>query len=50
MSNSTSATDSFEKPESITGGCLCGSIRYKVVFPKDHDFLKSVRFLYNYSI
>ncbi|KAI1339287.1 glutathione-dependent formaldehyde-activating GFA [Xylariaceae sp. FL0016] len=31
----------FPKPTSITGGCLCGAIRYRVDFPKDHDFLKS---------
>ncbi|KAI1501883.1 glutathione-dependent formaldehyde-activating GFA [Biscogniauxia marginata] len=33
--------ENFPKPTTITGGCLCGSIRYKVDFPKDHDFLKS---------
>ncbi|XDG07663.1 hypothetical protein ABKA04_007278 [Annulohypoxylon sp. FPYF3050] len=31
----------FKKPTSITGGCLCGAIKYKVDFPNDHDFLKS---------
>ncbi|ETS78458.1 hypothetical protein PFICI_10520 [Pestalotiopsis fici W106-1] len=31
----------FAKPTSITGGCLCGSIRYKVDFPKDHNFLRN---------
>ena len=35
--------NSVAKPEFITGGCLCGSIRYRVDFPKDHDFEKSVR-------
>ncbi|KAL2758809.1 hypothetical protein ACRALDRAFT_1061905 [Sodiomyces alcalophilus JCM 7366] len=25
-------------PKSITGGCLCGSIRYKITYPDDHDF------------
>ncbi|KAI1779357.1 glutathione-dependent formaldehyde-activating GFA [Hypoxylon cercidicola] len=30
----------FAKPQSVTGGCLCGSIRYRVNFPKGHDFLK----------
>ncbi|KAI2781443.1 Mss4-like protein [Daldinia loculata] len=39
MSESVSV-DNFPKPTSITGGCLCGSIRYRVDFPKDHDFLK----------
>ncbi|KAI0885951.1 glutathione-dependent formaldehyde-activating GFA [Annulohypoxylon maeteangense] len=32
--------DNFPKPKSITGGCLCGALRYKVDFPDDHDFLK----------
>ncbi|KAI0847621.1 Mss4-like protein [Daldinia vernicosa] len=39
MSESVSIDD-FSKPTSITGGCLCGSIRYRVDFSKDHDFLK----------
>ncbi|ROT41446.1 glutathione-dependent formaldehyde-activating GFA [Sodiomyces alkalinus F11] len=25
-------------PKSITGGCLCGSVRYKITYPDDHDF------------
>ncbi|KAK7403832.1 hypothetical protein QQX98_010378 [Neonectria punicea] len=25
-------------PESITGGCLCGSIRYTITFPSNHAF------------
>ncbi|ORY60576.1 glutathione-dependent formaldehyde-activating GFA, partial [Pseudomassariella vexata] len=33
--------DNFAKPEFVTGGCLCGSVRYKVDFPPDHDFLKA---------
>ncbi|KAM0813003.1 putative CENP-V/GFA domain-containing protein [Seiridium cardinale] len=41
MSTFTPTAENFAKPESITGGCLCGSIRYKVDFPKDHDFLGS---------
>ncbi|KAI0010899.1 glutathione-dependent formaldehyde-activating GFA [Xylariaceae sp. FL0662B] len=32
--------ENFPKPTSITGGCLCGSIRYRVDFPEDHDFLR----------
>lgn len=32
----------FPKPTFITGGCLCGALRYRVEFPEDHDFLKSV--------
>lgn len=38
----TTPFDSFPKPTTITGGCLCGSIRYQVDFPEDHNFLKSV--------
>jgi len=33
----------FLKPKSITGGCLCGGVRYQVDFPPDHDFRKAVR-------
>lgn len=25
-------------PKFITGGCLCGSIRYRVTYPDDYDF------------
>ena len=32
-------------PTYITGGCLCGKIRYRADFPKDHDFQKMVRSL-----
>ncbi|KAL7930408.1 Mss4-like protein [Trichoderma chlorosporum] len=32
---------SNEKPEAITGGCLCASVRYTVTFPPDHDFANS---------
>lgn len=28
-------------PKTITGGCLCGSVRYRVNFPKDHDFIEN---------
>ncbi|KAK4444905.1 Mss4-like protein [Podospora aff. communis PSN243] len=28
-------------PKQIKGGCLCGSIRYEVNFPPDHDFKNS---------
>ncbi|KAI2617101.1 glutathione-dependent formaldehyde-activating GFA [Hypoxylon sp. NC1633] len=35
------SVNDFPKPKSITGGCLCGSIKYRANFPEDHDFLKS---------
>ncbi|KAK8040618.1 hypothetical protein PG991_000406 [Apiospora marii] len=35
--------EDFSKPGNITGGCLCGVIRYSVDFPPDHKFLKSCR-------
>ncbi|KAL7621317.1 hypothetical protein AAE478_008638 [Parahypoxylon ruwenzoriense] len=41
MSQQTATVDDFEKPKSITGGCLCGSIRYHASFADDHDFLQS---------
>ncbi|KAI1109811.1 hypothetical protein F5Y14DRAFT_390733 [Nemania sp. NC0429] len=28
----------YPKPKYITGGCLCGSLRYRIDFPEDHDF------------
>ncbi|KAI5921872.1 glutathione-dependent formaldehyde-activating GFA [Camillea tinctor] len=33
--------EEYPKPTTITGGCLCGSIRYRVDFPQDHDFVQS---------
>ncbi|KAK3688317.1 Mss4-like protein [Podospora appendiculata] len=35
------STSSFPTPKFITGGCLCGSLRYRVDFPVDHDFKAS---------
>ncbi|KAM0426417.1 hypothetical protein ACHAPT_008464 [Fusarium lateritium] len=35
MSSSTSLDPT---PKTITGGCLCSSIRYKITFPESHDF------------
>lgn len=32
-----------ETPTSITGGCLCEALRYKITFPPNHDFAKAVR-------
>ncbi|KAK3319072.1 Mss4-like protein [Apodospora peruviana] len=31
----------FPKPKFITGGCLCGALRYRVDFPPSHDFIKA---------
>ncbi|KAJ3539851.1 hypothetical protein NM208_g5320 [Fusarium decemcellulare] len=42
MSSSTSVSPSIgPTPKTITGGCLCGSLRYKVTFPSSHDFVES---------
>ncbi|KAJ9138491.1 hypothetical protein NKR23_g8546 [Pleurostoma richardsiae] len=30
----------FPTPKFVTGGCLCGALRYRVDFPKEHDFKK----------
>ncbi|KAI1261521.1 glutathione-dependent formaldehyde-activating GFA [Xylariaceae sp. FL1019] len=38
---SQASINDFPKPTFVTGGCLCGSIRYRVDFPMDHDFLKA---------
>ncbi|CAJ2504101.1 Uu.00g114950.m01.CDS01 [Anthostomella pinea] len=38
---SAPTVQNFPKPKSVTGGCLCGSIRYRVDFPDGHDFLQS---------
>ncbi|WYZ39286.1 hypothetical protein EsH8_III_001200 [Colletotrichum jinshuiense] len=32
-------TEPFPKPSFVTGGCLCGSVRYRVDFPSTHDFV-----------
>lgn len=39
MSGSSPTIENFPKPKFITGGCLCGSIKYRADFPEDHDFL-----------
>ncbi|KAI3320809.1 glutathione-dependent formaldehyde-activating enzyme [Xylariaceae sp. AK1471] len=41
MRMSRPTVDSFPRPKYVTGGCLCGSIRYRVDFPENHDFLRS---------
>lgn len=40
-SNMTSMPD-LPKPKTITGGCLCGAIRYRVNFPNGHDLAEDV--------
>lgn len=37
-----SSTEKLPKPPRVTGGCLCGSVRYRVDFPHDFDFVKNV--------
>ncbi|KAI0476391.1 glutathione-dependent formaldehyde-activating GFA [Xylariaceae sp. FL0804] len=34
-------SDSFAKPKSVSGGCLCGQVRYQVDFPDGHDFVRN---------
>ena len=29
-------------PKKITGGCLCGEVRYSITFPEGHNFYESV--------
>ncbi|ETS79486.1 hypothetical protein PFICI_09339 [Pestalotiopsis fici W106-1] len=36
-----SAAENFPRPKYVEGGCLCGSLRYRVEFSNDHDFSKS---------
>ncbi|KAI0202442.1 hypothetical protein F4808DRAFT_459044 [Astrocystis sublimbata] len=40
MASSTPSAD-FPKPKYVTGGCLCGSLRYRIEFPEGHDFEKN---------
>ena len=35
-----------EKPSHITGGCLCGAVRYQMVFPKESDWPPGVCLLF----
>lgn len=34
--------EELPKPARVTGGCLCGAVRYRVDFPRDYDFAKNV--------
>ncbi|POR34172.1 Uncharacterized protein TPAR_05623 [Tolypocladium paradoxum] len=34
---------SDDKPKTITGRCLCESVRYTITFPPDRDFANAVR-------
>ena len=36
------SADALPKPKLVTGGCLCGAIRYRVDFPQDHDYPRNV--------
>lgn len=37
-----SSIEELPKPERVTGGCLCGAVRYRVDFPPDYNFAKNV--------
>lgn len=37
-----SSIEELPKPKHVTGGCLCGAVRYRLNFPQDHDFTKNV--------
>ncbi|KAI1363106.1 hypothetical protein F5Y08DRAFT_252300 [Xylaria arbuscula] len=41
--NKNGKEEEYPKPKYITGGCLCEALRYRIDFPEDHDFEKSVR-------
>ena len=34
-------------PSTASGGCLCGSVRYKVTFPTNHDWKRGVNITYS---
>lgn len=37
-----SSIEELPKPKHVTGGCLCGAVRYRLDFPQGHDFTKNV--------
>lgn len=37
-----SSIEELPKPARVTGGCLCGAVRYRVDFPGGYDFAKNV--------
>ncbi|KAH8912100.1 hypothetical protein BR93DRAFT_963300 [Coniochaeta sp. PMI_546] len=41
MATAATSAEDFPVPKFIEGGCLCGSLRYRVDFPEDHDFRKA---------
>jgi hypothetical protein len=34
------------RPKFATGGCLCGAVRYRVLFKEGHDFWENVSFIF----
>ena len=34
----------FPKPKFVTGGCLCGAVRYRIDFADEFEFTKMVSF------
>jgi len=41
--DAAAAYDLGPLPSKITGGCLCGSLKYEAHFPSNHDFKDNVR-------
>lgn len=41
-----SSIEELPKPSRVTGGCLCGAVRYRLDFPPDYDFAKNVSKLF----
>lgn len=40
------AMTSEQYPTAVSGGCLCGCVRYRVTFPSSHDWRRGVIIMY----
>ncbi|KAH7119282.1 glutathione-dependent formaldehyde-activating GFA [Dactylonectria macrodidyma] len=40
-SSATTSPSPDPTPKTITGGCLCSSLRYEITFPPSHDFVEN---------